>query len=282
VREIKRPIFIVGSPRSGTNVFYYKFAQHPALAWVSNITKKLPDSIMLTRLLMMFRNDHRPTEAKNIWGRYSRGDDDFLAAEHATPSAKKFMRKVVSNHLKLFNKPRFVNKYPRNSVRIEFLNAIFPDACFIHVIRDGRAVAHSILRAREKHENQFWGVRPPGWRELLGIPIIEACAMQWKLAVECALDSAAKIEPERYTEIRYEEFCREPIQTLRHAGERCGLEWSEQQLAELASDIENRNAPAQFMVVRYEDVDGMILSTLGQTFRSRPTSSDLTRLSALS
>ncbi len=44
------PIFIIGCPRSGTNTLYERMAAHPEVAYISNITKKTPDSLFLTRL----------------------------------------------------------------------------------------------------------------------------------------------------------------------------------------------------------------------------------------
>jgi hypothetical protein len=66
-KQVISPIFIVGAPRSGTNIFFRTFAKHPDLAWISNITKKIPSSLWLTRCIMLFRNDHRPTETNNVW-----------------------------------------------------------------------------------------------------------------------------------------------------------------------------------------------------------------------
>ncbi len=239
--KTQAPIFIIGCPRSGTNTLYYRIAKHPGLAYISNITKKLPDSLILTRLLMLFRKDHRPTEAKNVWGRFRRGDDDALTAADATPQAAHFLHKVVDNHLRLFARPRFINKCPRNTVRLGFLNAVFPDAFFIHVLRDGRAVAHSILRAREKHAGQYWGCRPPGWRSLLDLPMPDACAMQWKLITEHALAAARSLPPDRYIEVRYEDLCDSPEQSFREVSEKVGLAWEPAVLQELVGDVSSRN-----------------------------------------
>ncbi len=238
---IQKPIFIVGAPRSGTSVFYRKFAEHPDLAWISNITKKFPDSLPITRLLMLFRKDHRPTEAGNVWKRFGRRDDDALGREDAMPRAANYMRKVISNNLRIFGKPRFLSKCPRNSMRVDFFDAIFPDAYFIHIIRDGRAVAQSLLRSREKHSGAYWAARPPGWKDLLDLPMIEACGLQWKRTVECARKSGKALPPERYKEIHYEDFTAEPEKTFLDVGEWCGLRWGEEQLSALLSDIENRN-----------------------------------------
>ncbi|MFH1730408.1 MAG: sulfotransferase [Planctomycetota bacterium] len=239
--EIRKPIFIVGCPRSGTNTLYYRLAKHPDLAWISNITKKTPDSMLLTRLLMMVRKDHHPTEAKNVWRRYATADNDARGRDDATPKAKAFLRKVVGNHLAMFGKPRFINKCPRNSVRMEFLDAVFPDAFFIHMIRDGRAVANSILRARTNHGGAYWGCEPPGWQGLLDKPLLDACGLQWKMIVEHALESAKSIPPERYIEVRYEDLCDRPEEMFRAVSDKAGLEWDDAVLKELVGDIQSRN-----------------------------------------
>jgi len=35
--EVHRPIFIMGSPRSGTGILYRTMARHPDLAWSENL-----------------------------------------------------------------------------------------------------------------------------------------------------------------------------------------------------------------------------------------------------
>jgi len=239
--EIRKPIFVVGCPRSGTNTLHDRLPKHPDLAWISNITKKIPDSKLLTQLLMTVRKDHRPTEAKKIWRRYATADHDARGRADATPRAKRFLRKVVRNHLEMFDKPRFINKCPRNTLRIEFLDEVFPDAYFIHIVRDGRAVANSIRHTRQRHNGAYWLSRPPGWQRLLTHPLLEACGLQWKMIVEYALESAKSIPPERYIQLRYEDLCAHPKQIFREISERVELKWDEAALEKLVSDIESRN-----------------------------------------
>lgn len=239
--EIHAPIFIIGCPRSGTSVFYEKLAQHPDLAFISRATKKVPSSELVTRLLLLARRNFQPTEAENVWGKFSHGDDHSLGRDDATPRARRYLHAVVRTHLAIFGKPRFLAKCPRNSVRVEFLDAIFPDAIFVHIVRDGRAVAHSIMRSRLKEEGAYWGTRPPGWRALEGLPLIEAAALQWKLITEHALRSAQALPPERYIELRYEDFTARPVEVLHAVAAKCGLAWDPAFLKTLVGDIENRN-----------------------------------------
>ncbi|MBW2281275.1 MAG: sulfotransferase [Deltaproteobacteria bacterium] len=238
--EIRAPIFIIGAPRSGTSILYEKLARHPDLAWISNITKKVPDSLLVTRLIGLFRDDHRPTEAKKIWGRYADLNESKPGRKDATPRATRFLRRVVRNNLKLFHKPRFLSKDCGNSLRMEFLDEIFPDAIFIHIIRDGRAVAHSTLRVRET-KDRFWGIRPPGWKDLVDRPAIEASAMQWEWTLEAVRNSAEGLPESRYMEVRYEDFVDDPEGVLRAIGDKCGLEWDAAFLKELVSDVSSQD-----------------------------------------
>ena len=239
--DVHKPIFIIGSPRSGTGILYRTMARHPELAWISNITKKVPASLLATRMIMLFRDDHRPTEANNVWAKYARGQDESLGQHDVTPAARRYLHRVVHNNLKIFNKPRFLSKCPGNSVRMEFLYEVFPNAIFIHIIRDGRAVAYSIMRARQKHSDQYWSTKPPGWRDLLHRPMLDACALQWKMIVENALNSAQNLPRGQYLEVKYEDFVERPAATLKFVGKRCGLDWNEDLPADSTMGLENRN-----------------------------------------
>jgi hypothetical protein len=121
------------------------------------------------------------------------------------------------------------------------LNEIFPDAIFIHIIRDGRAVVHSIKRAREKHSAQFWGTKPPGWRDVLTHPALESCALQWKMIMEHILESAQHLPQNRYFEVKYEDFIARPAETFTCLGEKCGLTWSDGFMDDIANGLQNRN-----------------------------------------
>ena len=240
-KQVVCPIFIVGAPRSGTNIFYRTFAKHPDLAWISNITKKVPSSLWLTRIIMLFRKDHRPTEANNVWQKFAGNDDESLGRDDVTAAARKYLHTVLQNNLRIFNKPRFVNKCPGNSVRMEFLKEIFPNAIFIHIIRDGRAVGYSIMRSRLKHSGTYWSVKPPGWQDLLKLPLVDACALQWKMTVEAILQSAKKLPPEQYMEVKYEEFVARPAEIFEQVGEKCDLVWQDALLQTITAGMDNRN-----------------------------------------
>ena len=190
---------------------------------------------------MLFRSDHRPSEGNNIWQKFVNDEDESLGRENVTPAARRFLRKIVRNHLQFFNKPRFLNKCPGNSVRIDFLKEIFPDAVFIHLIRDGRAAAYSIMRSRLEHSGAYWSVKPPGWRDLLKLPLVDACAMQWKMTVEAVLRSVQKLPPEQHMAVKYEEFVARPAKIFEQVAEICDLVWPQDLLQTITAGMDNRN-----------------------------------------
>jgi len=240
---VHKPIFLVSLPRSGSWVFYRKLARHPELGWISKATRKWPTSATVNRLLRPFRGPDVPVEGSRIWRRFAREEDDVLEAAHLTPAARDWVRRMAATQVRLQGKRRFLSKYPRNGLRVGWLDAIFPDALFVHLVRDGRAVARSILDRREHHDGlgAWWGSRPPGWHELLDRPPAEQAALQWRLCIEHTRAAAAKLGPGRYLEIRYEDFCDAPAETLQTVSGFCGLRWPTGLLEELVRDVRSQN-----------------------------------------
>lgn len=122
LRTVNHPDFpyvcIVGAPRSGTTILGEKLAQQSEIAYLF--------------------------EPYFLWDRHSGPmADDRRTADIVDAKTKYFIRREMHRYLKK-RKARFlVDKSPFNSLRIPFVNAIFPEAKFIHIVRDGRAVALS-------------------------------------------------------------------------------------------------------------------------------------------
>ena len=247
--SIVRPIFIVGMPRSGSSVFYEKMALNPDLACLTQNSRKFPRSVMLSRLHALIRRDPKPTEAPRVWMKAARQEDDTLSRADATPDLIRYFRDVVGTQLRLAGKPRFISKYPRNGLRMEFLDAIFPDCLFIHLIRDGRDVARSIIEKREGHggRNAYWGIRPPAWRDLLKLDPVEQVGLQYARSIAYIREHAAPYRPDRYREVFYEQFCADPKTVLRQMGEFCGLDWTPAELEKAAEGVRNGNGKWQEM-----------------------------------
>jgi Sulfotransferase family len=242
---IDRPIFIIGPHRSGTTLVYETLARHPDVGFFNRYNKKMPAwpraAHLLTRLLGA--DGDKPLESQPVWDRFRTGDSDLLTAEDATPEVIAWHRALVERVLGLRGRTRFLAKYPRLSLRLPWLDTIFPDAIFLHVTRDWRAVVNSTLNRKAKRTDRgggWFGVRIPGWRDMGDVPHEEAAARQFR-AVTQTLEDAAPAYGSRFLLLSYEEFCADPIGVLKGVTATCGLAWADEFEASIPTNLRSAN-----------------------------------------
>ncbi len=230
---IDRPLFIVGSGRSGSTILYRLLAVHPELCWVSRLTDRFPRH---PRLAFAHRLLDLPVLGARIQRRIVRRgawmltpfegvtafeqhvglrDDRRSTEEDYDPQVHARMDAFLAGHVAASGKQRFVCKRTANAQRIRLLNRMYPDALFLHLIRDGRAVAHSLTRVPWWDAVDVWwlGQRPPEWAAA-GRDPLELTALHWRHDTEETLD-AAPLLGARYREVRYAELVRDPRAVLR-------------------------------------------------------------------
>jgi hypothetical protein len=97
------------------------------------------------------------------------------------------------------------NKTPDAARKIHILHALWPEARFVHLIRDGRNVALSLMnwsRVSTKRPGTF-----STWKD----DPISTAAMWWELNVRCGREGAASLlNPAMYYELRYESLILNP------------------------------------------------------------------------
>jgi len=226
-QRLEHPIFMIGCPRSGTSVSARLFAQHPDVAGFSEAGE-----VWDPRGYADPEADHHWTAARVTPREAARLHDRF-----------EFARQVRS--LPFHRGRRLFNKHPRNSVRIEYLWAVFPDAFFVHVIRDGRAVVYSMLQMLEREPERKavpMGAfcKPPGWQALLREDAVEQAALQWREIVTHVLDRRQALGGQ-YHEYRYEDLCRDVHGVLGEAFAAAGLPAGQEVLAGLPRRLEVQN-----------------------------------------
>jgi hypothetical protein len=96
------------------------------------------------------------------------------------------IRALYARYAQRQGKRRYGDKTPIYVLHVAFLAGLFPEAKFVHVIRDGRDVALSYLDAS-------WGP-----------DTVEKAAWYWKRAVRRGRRDGGEIGPARYMEVRYE------------------------------------------------------------------------------
>ena len=118
--------------------------------------------------------------------------------------------------------------------RIKFLKEIFPDAKFIHVLRDGRAVANSMINV------EFWGgwKGPQNWRwgmlneeyqnewKKYDESFVILAAIEWKILIDAVEKAKKGIQQSQFFEIKYEKLMSEPIKVFKKTIDFCELDWT--------------------------------------------------------
>jgi LPS sulfotransferase NodH len=307
--EVLRPIFVVGAPRSGTSLLHQLLRLHPALAWITPVSnrclahrsvgprgsypvetpatapfieavvRRLPRRLTPPR----WRGPHdgslgakdlpETSEGYQIWrGFCPEAPHHRLTEADVTAEAAGYFRGVARWHARRFGRPRFLGKRPRHVLRLRYLRAVFPEAQFVHLVRDGRAVSASMLRRRRgaRGEQAWWGLKPPGWRRVQGRPPVVQCGWTWKRCCQIARDDAEAtgLMPDQYHRVRYETLTARPVPTLNGLIEALGLsspETFQRALRPHLSALENRNDrwPARLSATQQE----ALLNEIGEALK---------------
>ena len=200
----KKSVFIVGCPRSGTSIFSTMLAVNPNIANLS--------------------------EAIYIWEPrdINHKRDHLKMVSDVTESDMARIRGAFGLYQRIKGKPCFVNKNPRSSVRIGFIQKIFPEAYFIHIVRDGRAVVNSIMNIikRQSHRQSIplgGFCKPRHWKNLLDLSDLERHARQWVGIINEIETSKNLVPKDQWIEVKYEEFCLDPCKYLADIYKQLGL-----------------------------------------------------------
>lgn len=243
--DVQNPLFIIGTGRCGSTVFHQMLSYHPNVSWLSSWCAERPNRPDRNRTAMrlldlplpdrLVRRRVRTGEFYPFWNRYYGGFGEpcrDLVADDVTLPVKSALRKAFGAML-LPHRDRLLIKitgWPRAG----FLKAVFPDARFIHIYRDGRSVANSWLQVWwwdgwGGPERWRWGRLSPAQREKWeqhGRSFVSLAGLAWEILMD-AFDAARRALPaEDVLEIRYEDLCRDPMAPSRLAVEFAGLPWS--------------------------------------------------------
>jgi hypothetical protein len=232
--KVIQPIIIVGTGRCGSTLFHRLLAMHPQLMWLSGLTYRYPDKPVWNRwavtamdnalLRRLLGGKIRPGENYRFWDRHAYGFSEpcrDLLRSDVSARVKKQVHAAFEPMLSP-KRNRLLIKITGWS-RIGFLNEIFEDAKFIHIQRDGRAVASSLLHVG------FWRgwYGPQGWRAGLLSPEDQAiwesydrsftalAGLEWRIQMRALEAARQTLDPKLFLEIQYEAFCAQPVETFR-------------------------------------------------------------------
>lgn len=207
------PLF-VGSGRSGTTMFGLIFDSHPDLVvtheahFVAGLAVDHPS-------LLRPGGFDRATflEGLQANANFRRLDlpisevDQKLQASDADNYADA-VRAVFELFAQRQGKTLYGDKTPGYVNHLDLLGSLFPEAKFVHIIRDGRDVALAYVERPE------WGPRT-----------IPEAAMYWRSRVERGRESGGRLGPDRYREVRYESLIADAEGTVTDLCRFLGLEF---------------------------------------------------------
>ena len=241
------PIFVIGTGRSGLTPLMNLIAYHRAFAWPSQYNARWPkirQLSVLSRLVEIPPFNSRlkfgphlvpiHDESYELWNDCFRGfKEPFrdLVADDVTPYAKSKFQKTVGDIQKYQGKTRFIAEYSGWS-RIEFMKCIFPKAKFIHIVRDGRVVAHSFTNVQWWKGwlgvyNWRWGMPDQDLLEKLkkyDYSFLALGAIHWKILINNILAKSNLLPEEDLLVIRYEDLVKDPVEETSRCLEFCGVD----------------------------------------------------------
>jgi hypothetical protein len=142
--------------------------------------------------------------------------------ERRTCDSDRLMRAILGAYQFLVRSPYVANDSGMTVLAVPYLKKVFPDAHYIHVIRDGRVTSYVAAQNRYRDIRQHWRIyRKKGF--LCDFPhILVRCAHYWNRVVD-VIDEARASMCDRILEVRYEDFCAKPEKCLAEIADFLGL-----------------------------------------------------------
>lgn len=173
------PIFIIGSPRSGTTLLRLLLDSHTNISCGS-------ETHFLIGLRKILEDPH-----------YAGYIEQFgFKRQYYIEEISSFFDNFQTKYACERGKVRWAEKTPQYTKHLDFINELFPRCQFIHIIRDG----HDVVASFKKR----WGYVSA----IKGIYV-------WGRYVNTARKFGSTVSPDRYVEIRYESLVTKTEETMK-------------------------------------------------------------------
>ncbi len=224
-----RPVVLVAAPRSGSTLLFETLSRSTDFWTIGGESHGVFESI------------------RQFNPQLGTSDSNALSAADATPEIVSQIRSSFFNQLRnsqgaryrgrpgpVNAAPRFLEKTPKNALRISLLNEVFPDALFVYLYRNPRENISSMIDAWQSGRfvtyrnlpgrSTPWSLLlPPGWQQHRDSSVARIAAFQWKAANTAILQELLKLGQDRWTTVSYGQQVHAPAETVRRLCEFCDV-----------------------------------------------------------
>ncbi|HEX7256158.1 MAG TPA: sulfotransferase [Gaiellaceae bacterium] len=281
-------VFIVGCPRSGTTLLSRIGDAHPELAiirelhwlprWWERRVGLTNEGFVTRELIAKIRSHERFPRLELEPSALDRllGDD---RPKHYT----RFVADLFSLHGDVKGKRLVGEKTPHYVRALPTLHALWPHAKFVHLIRDGRDVALSLL---DWSRSDRAAGRFPSWDE----DAVTTAALFWDCHVRLGREAAGLLGSERYHELRYESLVVDPKRECQRLCDFLGVRFDQAMLSFHKGHVRSKKSGPRRPVTpglrrwreqmesedvaRFEAAAGHLLTDLGYPTGAPPASAE--------
>ena len=228
-----RPVIIIAAPRSGSTLLFETLSHAKDLWTIGGESHGVFENL------------------RNLNPLYEISASNRLTADDANRSTITSIRRAFYENLRdrdgrpytdvanrSSGRPRFLEKTPKNALRVPFLNQVFPDARYIYLFRDPRENMSSIIEAWRSTDfvtyprlpdwpGKWSFLLPPEYGRLKGTSLEEIVAFQWRAANEFILDDLGEMPADRWTAVGYGELLADTPATIERLCQFADIEYDE-------------------------------------------------------
>src|SRR5438132_2740927 len=250
--EVNYPIFVVGSPRSGTSVLTWCLGQHPNIvalpesSWMGDVAIDLAIRYQIgaargiRSVLTMCHN-----QVVEFFASFGQTINDLIVTHRKDLERK---RRVLSSagayrppspskisHSKSQPRARWVDGTPEYSFYICGLRKLFPKARFIHIVRDVPSVVRSMLNFHRIAGNRL-------------VANEEEAYDYWLRTVSACLKAEQAYGPRVVLRLRYSQLVDSPETAMRSVLKFVGERYVTASLKPLQARINSSKVPADLKI----------------------------------
>jgi hypothetical protein len=223
-----RPLFIVSTPRAGSTLLFENLSRFEEIWSIGHESHQLETDITYLHPASHDYESNRLLDAP------------LEVCEQVRHwFARRLQNRDKHTYLTMTDAPkviRFLEKTPKNALRIPFLKKVFPNAQFIFLYREPQANISSMLEGWRSNRflayqnlprwpyKEWHFLLPSGWEALADCPLVEIAAFQWCAANQAILHDLQALPKQDWHFVMYQDLVTQPAKTIGKISRFAGLQ----------------------------------------------------------